>query len=301
MLFARREAVASLEVAGAEAAGFLNDLVTAQIADLEVGQAQAACLLTPQGRILFDMLVFRVEADKFWIQLFEEELAAFHKRLMMYRLRRPVEISIIAEWQSGILFDADGAQIDRSSISEMLPGVDGQSFSVFLDPRDAALGWHIVSNTSMPQMLDNCKTVSEADWHYVRIKQNVPEGPADLVRNRALMLEAGLEHLGAVDFTKGCYIGQEVTARTHYRGLVKRRIIPILAAADSLSPEIEIHREDVVIGQVLSATRDGILALASLRLDAVKAHLEEAVPLMAGDAEIRVVYPDHLPPLKFPE
>ena len=69
-------------------------------------------------------------------------------------------------------------------------------------------------------------------WHANRIAAGVPEGSVDLTPERALMLEAGLDRLGAVDFEKGCYVGQEVTARTHYRGLVKRRLVPLTIAGD---------------------------------------------------------------------
>lgn len=289
MRFAKRDGVAALEVAGAEAAGFLNDLLTAQIADLDAGQARAACLLTPQGRILFDMLVFCVSQDRFWLQLPSDEVGAFQKRLMMYRLRRPVEINLLAQWQSAILFDTQGGVLDKPA--------DG----AFSDPRDAALGWHFVHPSDDIDLADGAILGDEADWQKLRITRNVPEGGTDLTRNRALMLEAGLEHLDAVDFSKGCYIGQEVTARTHYRGLVKRRIVPVHAAAGDLSPEMDIMREDVVVGQILSCSHDATTALAQIRLDALQTHLNGEADLLAGGAKISVHYPEHLPPLKFPE
>ena len=128
MQFAKRDGVAALEVAGGEAAGFLNDLLTAQIANLEAGQAQAACLLTPQGRILFDMMVFCVSQERFWLQLPADEINAFQKRLMMYRLRRPVEIKTVAHWQSAIIFDSSAMLLEKP--------IQG----AFADPRD---GWEV--------------------------------------------------------------------------------------------------------------------------------------------------------------
>ena len=287
MYFAPRQQLSALEISGAESAEFLNDLLTAQIAKLEVGAAQAACLLSPQGRILFDMLVFRPEPDKFWLQLPLSEVPDFCKRLMMYRLRRPVGIEICSDWASNILF------IETQSDSD-LPEIG------FLDPRDAALGRHIVG-VSAANMPDTITEVEESRWDKLRINRNVPEGPVDLIRNRALMLEAGFEHLNAVDFSKGCYIGQEVTARTHYRGLVKKRILTVRCPTGGLEPEMQISHKDVVIGQTLSCAADGTMALAILRLDAVKAHFEAGSHLTADTAEITIHYPAHLPEIRFPE
>ena len=85
------------------------------------------------------------------------------------------------------------------------------------------LGTHILANGAKSYV-----SVDKIDiWHKIRIAACIPEGAIDLTPERALMLEAGLDQLGAVDFEKGCYVGQEVTARTHYRGLVKRRLVPI--------------------------------------------------------------------------
>ena len=168
----------------------------------------------------------------------------------------------------------------------------------FIDPRDAQLGRHIVGVWASDS-LAHADRVDESQWDRYRIRRNVPEGSLDLIRNRALMLEAGLEHFNAVDFSKGCYIGQEVTARTHYRGLVKRRILTVYSAAGGLVPDMEITHRDVVIGHTLSCSSEGMMALANLRLDAVKAHLEAGDRLSVDGDEICVRYPDHLPEIQF--
>ena len=286
MYFAIRDNLSALEISGSEAADFLNDLLTAQIANVEIGQAQAACLLSPQGRILYDMLVFRAEVDRFWLQMPSAEVADLRKRLVMYRLRRPIGIDICEAWKSAVLFD-DTAQT-------ALPEVG------FVDPRDAALGRHIVGAADLP-IPDKAEQVDEKRWQAHRIARNVPEGPIDLVRNRALILEAGLDSFNAVDFSKGCYVGQEVTARTKYRGLVKRRILCIRSTDSNLASGMDVLNGDVVIGQVLSCAHDGSSALATLRLDAVQAHMNEDTILRVGETQIALHYPAHLPEMQFPE
>jgi folate-binding protein YgfZ len=90
-------------------------------------------------------------------------------------------------------------------------------------------------------------------WHANRIAASVPEGSVDLTPERALMLEAGLDRLGAVDFEKGCYVGQEVTARTHYRGLVKRRLVPLTIAGDPPAIDSDIMWQGTAIGKSKTA------------------------------------------------
>lgn len=294
MYFAQRHGQLAIEVEGSDAANFLNDLLTAQIATLPVLTAQGACLLSPQGRILFDMLVFRASETRFWLQLPAVEAGDFRKKLMMYRLRRDIQLTLLPDWQSGVIFgDASAASTDLGAdLGETIKGG-------FADPRAPQLGWHLVSTAGGITPPKGAKMAVEADWQAIRIQCNVPEGPVDLERGRALMLEAGLNNLGALDFEKGCYIGQEVTARTHYRGLVKRRILPVRCAAGTLSPTMAVSHNDVVIGQILSCDEAGGAALANLRLDAVRAHMQKAEALLADGTQLSVHYPADQPPLIF--
>jgi folate-binding protein YgfZ len=118
--------------------------------------------------------------------------------------------------------------------------------------------------------------MQDTDWQIQRIVSGIPEGVNDLTPNRALMLEAGLHQLAAVDFKKGCYIGQEVTARTHYRGLVKRRLFPISTHKTALTHGSDILLTDRVVGKLGSVAQknDKAVGLASLRLDAVQQSLD---------------------------
>ena len=115
------------------------------------------------------------------------------------------------------------------------------------DSRHADLGCRIIStSTDLPSALNGANPASYQDWQARRRSHS--RRAVDLVPERALMLEAGLNKLAAVDFEKGCYIGQEVTARTHYRGLVKRRLLPLCCRG--LPPAVggEIIWQDRVIG-----------------------------------------------------
>ena len=244
---------------GDNPADFLNALLTAQIEQLQEGIARAACLLSPQGRILFDMQVLRTE-NAVYLVTEAQQAEPLIKRLSLYRLRRTIEIAHRPEFQVGHLANFDQPdKIDVSTLPE-------KAISA-IDERHSHLGWLCLINQQ-----DIPCGQSDEEWQKWRICSGIPEGAADLIPNRALMLEAGLDKLAAVDFKKGCYIGQEVTARTHYRGLVKRRLFPVTAPKGSLSVGASVGLADKIIGQCGSVASDGQTdyALASLRLDAVQ-------------------------------
>ncbi len=271
----------ALSVTGQEAGDFLNDLLTAQIQRLDENTARMACLLSPQGRILFDMLIVRKSEDQFICITEAQQLKPLLQRLMMYRLRRPIQLEeiqgvIIGHCHNHAIHDLDAEILCRS------------------DERHPALGILCL----IPDELSEGVSLSDdADWEECRIKHGIPQTAQDLIPNRALMLEAGLEHLGAIDFKKGCYIGQEVTARTHYRGLVKRRIVPITAAQNSLTTGHALFWQEKEIGCILSVNQNGKTALSSLRLDAIAASQnDEAITDETGQV-LSVILPEWMQPL----
>ena len=281
-VLATRPDLTAIRLSGDEVRDFLNDILTAQIKTLDEATARPACLLTPQGRILFDMMVM-VKTETVYLITQAEQAGPLAKRLMMYRLRRKIDISQPAELQVGHLWGE--GQTSLSVPEDYIAGAD---------ERHPDLGRLILFSGA-----DGLPAPVEAsDWQAMRISLGIPEGTDDLTPNRALLLEAGLHLLGAVDFDKGCYVGQEVTARTHYRGLVKRRLLPVLSSAP-LSPGQAIHHGEVAIGQTGSTanlTDERSVSLASLRLDAIKAALAGEADLTAEDGQpLSVHLPDWMP------
>lgn len=190
---------ALIRVSGAEARPFLQGLVTQDVLGLEAGQPRWSGLLTPQGKALFDFLLWP-EGDDVLIDCAADEAEALTRRLGLYRLRRPVTIerdeSLAVHWSLA----ADGK-----------PG----------DPRLEALGYRWLAPGSEPA----------EGWRAHRLGLNVLEGIAEL--GDTLWLECNAEELHGVAYDKGCYVGQENTARMHYRNKVNRRLVVVpLAEAD---------------------------------------------------------------------
>ena len=149
-------------------------------------------------------------------------------------------------------------------------------------------------------IIEEIELSSLDEYHARRIQDGIPEGPDELIENRALMLEAGLDWLMAVDFKKGCYIGQEVTARTRYRGLVKKRLVPVIAPSLPLSSVIMNDNKEV--GVILSAYPHpkGMIGFAYLRTHAIHDAIEGAT-ITADGASLSIVLPPHMPPIAKPE
>ena len=221
-----------ITVAGDEACAFLQSIITANVETLAVGACRPSALLTPQGRVLIDMMVYRLSESRILLRSDAARRDDLFTRLRRYRLRRPIDLVVEPDIRLLLM------------PNEPTPDMDGVLGSInpimaCPDPRSPSLGTHcLVEARNLPPENGGIDI-----WHTKRIAAAVPEGPVDLTPERALMLEAGLDQLGAVDFDKGCYVGQEVTARTHYRGLVKRRLVPLIVqgAPPPVNSEIMLH------------------------------------------------------------
>ena len=254
-------------VDGAEAIEFLQSILTANIVTIPLGGCRPAALLTPQGRILIDMMVYRPSDNTIYLQTDEARSADLLTRLRRYRLRRPVNLDLGTNMQLTLWWGYKGTTKPEDA-------------SIFVDQRHSDLGCRIISSGADPApKLHRAKLTSYDDWQARRIAQAIPEGSVDLLPERALMLEAGLDKLAAVDFEKGCYIGQEVTARTHYRGLVKRRLLPVYCDSPPPLPGSDILWRGRVIGASKSAAPwdDGSaqsVTLALLKLEDIQVILD---------------------------
>lgn len=192
---------ALLRVAGEDVRGFLQGLVTQDVAGLDASAPRWAGLLTPQGKALHDFLLW-ADGDAALIDCEAAEAESLARRLSLYRLRRPLTIERVA-----------GA-VHWARDSEL--GVP--------DPRLAALGKRWLGMPGDPA----------ADWRAHRLALGVTEGVAELGQDKTLWLEANAAELNGVSFAKGCYVGQENTARMHYRAKVNRRlaVAPIAPAGE---------------------------------------------------------------------
>ncbi len=246
---------AVLRVSGADAGGFLQGVVTNDVRSLDRGPLYAA-LLTPQGKYLFDFLLVP-EGDAVLLDIKADRAGALAQRLALYKLRAKVEIE-----PSGL-----GVVI---GIGEMPAGAVS-------DPRDPELGWRLYT-PDPEKALAVLDPLDPARWHALRVSRGVPETGIELVPDETYILEAGFERLGGVDFRKGCYVGQEVTARMKHKAELRKGLAAVRVEGEPPPPGTEILAEGRVAGTLYSVT-DGI-GLAHLRFDRARG------VMTAGDARI---------------
>ena len=282
------ETQAILSLSGDQPSAFLQDILTADNASLQKGQMTQSCLLSPQGRIIHDMIILPESDDKIFVIIEASQLDDLMKKLMMYRLRR--KITIESHSDLGVI-----ASLDEGAPEGVLLTAN--------DERGHHMGLLSLANKTTCDRID---LSDPSGYHMRRMANGIPSGAAELTPNRALVLEAGLDHLGAVDFKKGCYIGQEVTARTRWRGLVKRRIVPVTGTA--FTPGKDITLDGKSVGQILSCTtdpskeNDPMIGLASLKITAIHAARDGQILLTEASAEpLKITVPAHLEPIPKPD
>jgi len=163
-----------------------------------------------------------------------------------------VTLAELPEWQVHVAW---------GGVPEVAPGAVAAS-----DPRLDEAGWRVLA----PFAQAGSGTIG--DWDAHRLALGLPDGSRDLEADKTVLLEAGFDELAGVSWSKGCYMGQELTARTKYRGLIKRRLMPVAVEGDLPPPGTPVLRADgVEVGTLRSG--QGAAALATLRLDSLGAVL----------------------------
>ncbi len=266
-----------VKVAGADAAKFLDGLVTSDLDKVVVGKARYAALLTPQGKIIADFIIVKANEDNHYFLDCPRALAStLVQRLNFYKLRAKVLVEDLSEIL-GVLAIWDGAA----------PSGLGLCYG---DPRLPALGARCLMAAhrgSDPAL--GIAQVDAADYETHRIALGVPRGGSDFLYDDAFPHEADMDQLGGVDFDKGCFVGQEVVSRIEHRGTARNRVVPV--AFDGPPPQtgVAVTAGNVTLGTMGSAARGR--GLAVLRLDRVADAIAGAAPIVADGIAIRPVKP----------
>jgi folate-binding protein YgfZ len=279
-----------LAIAGEDKASFLQGLVSNDVDKAGPAQALYSAFLTAQGRFLHDF--FLAEAGgSFYIDCEAGRREDLKRRLSLYKLRSKVTIADATASHAVALLFGDGA-LTRLGLGPE-PG-SAKPFAggvAYVDPRLAALGARaVVSREGAAAALEAAGFTAgdSAAYDRLRLSLGVPDGSRDLPVEKAILLENGFDELHAIDWNKGCYLGQELTARTRYRGLVRKRLLPVTIDGPTPAPGTPVMLDDKEAGEMRSAI-DG-LGLALLRLEHVEG--TPAPVLRAGEAKLTAKKPD---------
>jgi tRNA-modifying protein YgfZ len=281
---------ALLAVAGEEARSFLQGLISNDIEKATESHGIYAALLTPQGKFLFDFLIVG-QGDRL---LFDAEAARrveLKKRLTFYKLRS--KATIVEENGLSVVaaFGADAVQrlglaAEAGSAKPFAGGV------AMTDPRLTGLGARLLLPPDRVAELEalGFARAESAEYDRWRLSLGVPDGSRDLEIEKSFLLECNFEELNGVDFDKGCYVGQELTARTKYRGVVRKRLMRVDVDGPLPAPGTPILLDGTEAGEMRSG-RDGV-GLALIRLEHWEKARSAGTPLTASGATVTPVKPD---------
>src|SRR6202171_989253 len=276
-----------VKVAGDGARNFLHGLVTADILELAPETARFCALLTPQGKIIADFIVAEAPAQDgggFFLDVQRALCGALVAKLNIYKLRAKVIVEDLSA-VLGVLAAWDGNGTTEGGTTKF-----GLSYA---DPRLPALGLRVVLPPHLAAAAAaelSATLVDAGQYEAHRIALGVPQGGLDFCYGDAFPHETDMDQLGGVDFTKGCYVGQEVVSRMEHRGTARSRAVPVRYDGAAPAAGAAVTAGDREVGTMGSSAAGRALAL--LRLDRVAEAISRDEPLFAGGVPIHLVKPD---------
>lgn len=276
-----------LRVSGPDRVAFLQGLVSNDIEAVSQTQSVWAAFLTPQGKFLHEFFVTEEAGAKgaLLIDCEAERLADLQRRLKLYKLRSQVQLEDMQGTYSVAVLFGDAALSVLGLESTAGNSADLSEGRVFVDPRLTEMGARAILPSARAEALltdAGFETASLADYDHLRSGLGVPDGSRDLEVEKSILLENGFDELHGVDWDKGCYMGQELTARTKYRGLVKKRLMPVEISGPAPAPGTPLLLADKEVGIMRSAA--GSRGLATVRLSALQE--TESLEMCAGETKV---------------
>ncbi len=276
-----------LRLTGPDRVAFLQGLVSNDVSRASPSRALWAAFLTPQGKWLHDFFLVAA-GEALLLETEAARLADLQRRLKLYKLRSKVELidasadyAVAAVWGPGAL-ERLGLPAEPGAAVPFGGGL------AFVDPRRAALGARVLlPRAAAPALLAEagCLALPREGYDRLRLEEGVPDGSRDLVPEKSILLENGFDELAGIAWDKGCWMGQELTARTKYRALIRKRLLPVRLDGPAPPPGTPVLQAGREVGELRSSAAG--LGLALLRLEALRDG-----GLTAGEAHLAVRPPE---------
>jgi len=270
-----------VKVAGEDARKFLNGLLTTDIAKVTPQRASFAALLTPQGKIMVDMIVAEAPAEDgggFFIDCPRALSLTLTDRLNFYRLRAKVLVEDLSA-VLGVLAIWKGTRETEYGLCYADPRLEALGMRCMLPP-------HLAADAAADL---GAALVEASEYEAHRIALGAPRGGLDFQYSDAFPHEADMDQLNGVDFAKGCYVGQEVVSRVEHRGTARKRVVPVTFPDFGPEAGVPVRIGDMEVGTMGSSA--GGRGLAMLRLDRIGEALAAGAPLMSGGIALTPVKP----------
>ena len=243
-----------IEISGKDRVDFLQGIITNDINKCDNKNPIYSCFLSPQGKFLADFFIINSN-NHYLIEIHEKFFESFYSKLNIYKLRSKVEFKENTDLSSLIFFSKKKPFLGKDTI-------------FFNDPRNINLGIKIYLNKLSNNLLltKNLKEHNYKFYNKILIKNLVPNSANDLIENKSLLLENNFQNINCIDWKKGCYIGQEITARMKYRALLKKKIYVLNLLSGNISPGDEIIEQNINLGKVISKVDNYLLCMLKINL-----------------------------------
>ena len=242
-----------IQVKGPEAKDFLQNIVTNDLEKVTNESTIFSSILTPQGKYLFEFFVIKL-GDNYLLENEKKSTGEIIKLLNFYKLRSKVDfIDLSEKYVAAVISIEKFKEIDNSS-SSLGKTKNYQGDPAYIDPRNIKLGAKIISNIeSVKSVIQELKlTSTDKNKYYSKsFELGIPQTKLDKLKDKIFGIENNLDELNGIDFKKGCYVGQENTARIKLKNKLSKRLLPIKVIEGKLSEDDKIYNNNVEIGKVL--------------------------------------------------
>jgi len=245
-----------LSISGEDRGNFLQDLITNDIHKCDSTNSIYSCLLSPQGKFIADFFIID-HKNSYLIETHKKFVKDLINKLKIYKLRAKVEINIVDDLLSlSIIENNDLLQSEADIL-------------LFKDPRNDKLGNKIFVTKNKFKEIEKKHNLIEDNFEKYRellIKNLIPFSSEDLIQNKSLLLENNFDKINAIDWEKGCYVGQEITARMKYRALLKKQLYALELISGNINIGDKIEEKEVNLGQVVSKANQYIFCMLKIEL-----------------------------------
>ena len=280
-----------IELIGTNTKSFLQPLITNNIDLVSYKKSIYAALLSPQGKYIFDFFIFENPINnQLNIDCPKNRYKELLDKLNIYKLRNKISFNINNDITIFSVYGSDYSklELDLNTINLVGNTQKVNNNIIVVDPRNKNLGLRIYSNLSSSiKGFSKIPDGEKSDLDYNRIKLVVPNPALDLEIEKSFLIENNFELINAIDFNKGCYIGQENTARQKYRGNAKKKLFPVKIIGQNISNGTKISYNERVIGTMRSSCKD--LGLATIRTDFYNEYKKNKLKIKVLNSQIKIL------------
>ena len=267
-----------LSIKGEDRKEFLQDMITNDINKCIEDNPIYSCFLSPQGKFLADFFLINL-GDSYLIEINEIYIENFIAKLNIYKLRSKINITIEENYTSFVILN-----IDLKLNEEII-------YIKYTDPRCSNLGKKIIIKSNIKNNFISNNNLTKVDFKSYRelmIKNLVPYSAKDLIINKSLLLENNFDKINAIDWDKGCYVGQEITARMKYRALLKKSIRAVEIISGRTLPGNKIFYNTKIIGEITSCINN--LGIAMIKIEDANNAFKKNKVLKTDSASLKIIH-----------